>query len=421
MTAPDPLTPFVRSLLQDGTRPLSEDIRSRVLERLPTLRQVRAGRPLHGPFFQARRLISPRILGALSVLLTMLALAAVALGVGQQPTPALTFAPGSLAFTRDDDLYLAGPDGKVPVKVELDGLADGAVRRFAFSPDRSHLAVEVQPDQDGNSTLTILNADLSVSGSIAGGLTNYGLAFGWSPDGQRLAIFPGDTDREIGLLDTGAHRIGSLALPAQTMVTTRFWQEFAELAWSPDGRWLALPVHDDGDGCSVAAREETCYLLLATDGSGTRGLSDHSTGYLAWAPDGRVALTHWPDATIDVWPTDLSAPRVIPLPAGMKPMDGHVLAWSPDGTNLAVVLWTPATQEFGVSLIGPAGVLTPVSLTSSTGLPSVSWSPDGQRLFFLAELSGSDRSGISSVPATGGVPRLLTMADQAFDVAGATR
>jgi len=375
--------------------------------------------------------VRPLVLAVVVLLLALLA--AVWVGVNQRPVTTL-FTQGSLAFSRDGDLYVAAPDGLAITRVADGQPTSNQITKFAFSPDRRYLAfVRISDAGTGAETLGLVTPDGSTRDLYTG--RGAGLTFGWAPDGTRLAVYPGAAASEIAIIDTSGRPTGALVLPDGVELMTASWSSFASLAWSPDSTWLAVAVRDGGglsdcptvNGNPATTGElDTCYILLATDGSGARGTSDELSNYLAWAPDSRVALTHWYTKTVEIRALDGSAPKVVVLPgttAREHPLtatnDGHVLAWSPDGMQVLVAgydKWTHRNTLVVIDGNGTArtvslddpldGVIDPVS-GMGIGITAVGWSVDGSRLLFQGAKSGSTASGIWSVDVDGGSPTLI--------------
>jgi WD40 repeat protein len=218
------------------------------------------------------------------------------------------------------------------------------------------------------------------------------------------------------------------------------WREVATLSWSPDATWIAVPVWGSNGPptCATKGMEfETCYLLFASDGSATAGLTDEAGGYLAWAPDGRVAVAHAYEGTVQVWPSqrdpdpqDGGLPYTIPVPS--QPF-GHALAWSPDDSRLLVggqffALGGDDPQPFTcdcVQLYTIGEDRSPVALSEDPldgFLGMVAWAPRGDRILFSTSSDGGPEpvgASIWSIDADGGTATKLTDTTEViFDVAG---
>lgn len=250
-----------------------------------------------------------------------------------------------------------------------------------------------------------------------------GLKMAWAPDSTQLAVYPGAADGEIAIIAIDGAQVRALKLPSGVSISTAHGQFFAVLTWSPDSSWIGVAVRSAGDVSPCSAGNDpygTCYILLSTDGSTVQAASDLPSGYLAWGPDAQAAITHYAPGTIEVRRPDGSAPRVISLPMGAKPGDGHVLAWSPDGTRLAVASGPSATGNMLLVIDGD-GRMHPAPIDdhfagNGSNLTDITWSMDGQRFLFHG-LSSDGPQGIWSIEAGGGSPRLLVDSADSFDVA----
>jgi CubicO group peptidase (beta-lactamase class C family) len=140
----------------------------------------------------------------------------------------------------------------------------------------------------------------------------------FSPDGTRIAFARGEpSSTDLYLVD------GDGGEPVRLTDFEGF--EHSPI-WSPDGARIAF-VWGQGD---VGGFGETGELwAIHPDGSGREQLLDRPVGYLAWSPDGtRIALELRDDeghiGVLDLVTGDL---------ADLGP--GHVPTWSPDGERLA--------------------------------------------------------------------------------------
>ncbi len=268
----------------------------------------------------------------------------------------------------------------------------------------------------------------------------------WSPDGTQI-VFLSDRSGEKQVWVIPAD--GGEARPL-----TSGKRAPSEVTWSPDGRWLAvvakpasadsretgdvrvisrLRYKQDGEGFWDGGWKHV--FLLPADGGEPRQVTHEECDHLypAWSPDGKwLAYTANPDPdadltnVTDVWaiPVDGSAsPRRITR--GLGPTQAS--AWSPDGTRIAYVghdnscfgatnwgIWVvPAeggdpvclTREFDRSV--GHHIITDMRAHPSSG--SLTWSPDGRRLFFMCAMGSNTQ--IASVPMAGGAVRLETGGD----------
>jgi len=257
----------------------------------------------------------------------------------------------------------------------------------------------------------------------------------WSPDGTRVAFVSdrGGT-KQIWVIAAGG---------GEARAVTSGKLSPAELAWSPDGRWIAfvgkpepgaaeddsdvrvisrLRYKQDGEGFWDGRWKQ--LFVVAADGGAARQVTDGEYDHLgpAWSPDGR-SLAYTGSASPDADLTGASDVWVVPVDGGAPPRrltDGRGPAqspsWSPDGAQIAYLghdneYW--GATHLGVWVVLAAGG-PPACLTRrydrSIGhhlsgdvrpLPSsggVTWAPDGARLYVLTTEGGNTAVVSISVP-----------------------
>jgi len=194
-------------------------------------------------------------------------------------------------------------------------------------------------------------------------------------------------------------------LPRPAALASRRWQletvsprsMMRSIAWSPDGRFIALGT-DVGNLRVYAAETGDLVRLLVGHTNGVLGV--------AWSPDGKRLASASMDNTIRLWSAEGT-------PEAVLEHDGPVcsVAWSPDGRQLASASATalPEAEGYrtvtrlwssdgspGRTLTGDARSDKPLKqrqLLSQVRdfeiAPFVAWSPDGN---WLASFSGADTS-----------------------------
>ena len=174
----------------------------------------------------------------------------------------------------------------------------------------------------------------------------------WSPDGRWLAV--PSADRVLRLWEgegSGAVRVVSEGVAP--------WS----VAWSPDGRILAA---------GMVLREA---VLWDVESAAPARRLDHPRGAPAvlFAPDGRTLITGGDDHLLRIWDLGTGAPRGR-LSGHSKGVTG--LAWQPQGAYLAsssldrtVRLWDVTAEREALTLRGHQG-----------GVLDLAWSPDGRFL-----------------------------------------
>ncbi len=328
--------------------------------------------------------------------LTSVLLMALWVGVGQQTPGPLTFAPGSIAFVRGGDLYVAKADGSGPVMVATGDAGHGEwIFQFAFAPDRRHLAFVrygITPSlvlEDPRNEATAVVADCCGR-------------FAWGPGGDRLAVY---NHGELTIVTLGGAVLRRITLPEDF---ERDSKGSFGMSWSPDGRWIAVT------GCrglpTAGCEFDHDWLLISPDGSETRWVpASPADSYrfttLEWAPDGRIALSLPSPPSVRILPADAGRSLDITVPS---PEYADGLLWSPTGSQLAVFGRRSTAEDIGLYLIDPAG--SSAALTTDPVLPdgSMGWSVDGTRLLFGGEVGLVDGTqGLWSVDPDGGMPTQL--------------
>jgi hypothetical protein len=332
-------------------------------------------------------------------LLLALALAAWAV-VGQQLGPP-TFPLGSIAFTRGGDLYVAGPDGQgARLLASVDTTKGDGIGFFSFAPDRRSLAYEIQNDAGTIDKTEIVDVD----GRPVGTFPDLMKHSSWAPDGQSLAVFSFEGVLSVRGLDGTNLRVLPLPDVAYDLSGSR------RVAWSPDGRWIAVSACRDLP-TSSSCKFDHDWSLVALDASGSHWLGE-PTGpsdaeLLAWSGDSRIALAGrlgptGPTGGVQVFSPDTGLLREIDVPSWTEDQAW----WTPDSSRLLVEGHrSDDAAVAGLAVVDAAGTSTvlatdPVAMDGPAG-----WSDDGQRVLFTGSVDGSH--GVWSIDAAGGGPKLL--------------
>jgi Tol biopolymer transport system component len=274
---------------------------------------------------------------------------------------------------------------------------------LVWSPDGSRIAFRLVNDGAGIYLMNRDGSGLTLLVDLPRDRTGYlplSAGLDWSPDGAQIAFtYPYDhgSNSPIYLVDTDDGGLRNLTGddPARGGSGT--------VAWSPDGSRIAVARRD-----SVSA---SGLVLIDANGAGEQRLlaADRAGFHLGapeWSPDGSMIAfvrqgspAAGPDdglRWVHVINADGTGLREIagPLVGGsalIGPAD-EVLAWSPDGSQIACM-----DGEGGISLVAVDG-----SGVRELAVGDVfAWSPDGSRLVF-----SGDGPAIPGAPATHSAPSI---------------
>ncbi len=213
----------------------------------------------------------------------------------------------------------------------------------------------------------------------------------------RLLLLDIASGQKIVLSQPGIYR------PADSIGPVHLW---APIRLSPNGQWLTVPQLDT-QGTWLINLDSTAQTKLCS-----------SAVNLIWSPDSHHIAFHDPNSASPetVYFQDVTGEGEA---QALARLDGKVLAlaWSPDGSQIAVVHSLEPVQAqialrpweglVGIALVRiPSGEIkklaqVPVAATGATA-GDLAWSPDGQEVWFLA--------GRISLPVDASPPRPLARA-----------
>lgn len=307
---------------------------------------------------------------------------------------------GELAFTSSGQLDLLSNDGTV-VTVPGPGMAsqpqwsaDGAWVAYLRTP----APPAKEPSDLEPSTLWVTAAAGTDTHPLSAGTSDV-TGFAWAPSGDTLAF------EAVGAGPAASSAVTVvLATPAGARTTPLVSAAYIGFfAWAPSGQSLALDAVHGFPGGQYRTVDQ--LEIVPIDGGAPRVVYSQ-------APTAAVVATWWPQASgllfwvdpggsgsaaadgMQLESIDLSSGTVRPLATTLPYRNW--LAWSPDGTTLALVagtdrvVWGPSRRVEWCRI--PAGTCTEVASVTGTMSLEPAWTASGALLFVRAPSANPDTS-----------------------------
>jgi WD40 repeat protein len=151
-----------------------------------------------------------------------------------------------------------------------------------------------------------------------------------------------------------------------TVETTHHRAAIGDVAYSPDGRWLATACRGGAVRLWEAKTRRLVHILMApsTTGQWLHGLT--------WSPDSRYLATCHQEGAVELW--EVATGQLVRTLRCQGEI--YTVAWSPDGRSLAGSGWLTDVVIWDV----PSGLLRGMLKGHTRGVPGLAWSPDGKKL-----------------------------------------
>ncbi len=292
------------------------------------------------------------------------------------------------------DVYTIAPDGSNETQLTTHETGESSPK---FSPDG--FKIMFTSGRSGRASVHVMDADGKNEVRLTEGNSSEEYHV-WSPDGQRILYvsspWNGDNyeDRGIYVMDANGSN--------KTLLTDHVYPDVSP-AWSPDGQTVAFLSYRD--------QQYDLYIMDA-DGGGKRRLAQN-LGYAydapAWSPDGKhIAYSQfysWKsnerNPNFEIFVVDPNGQNKIRL-THAKGSD-YSPVWSPDGARIAFTSdrsgtddsWEPDSDIYLMSANGQ----NEKRLTNRYGIEVyLRWSPQGDRIVFEDQDGSGSEIYILDVP-----------------------
>ncbi|MDP8904503.1 MAG: hypothetical protein M3N29_04190 [Chloroflexota bacterium] len=373
---------------------------------LETVDVVRQERVLwrSGPLAKRRGGSRPLLLLAATLVALSLLGGSVAL-FGTVPLPAPITTPRlGLAYGLDGDIYVSDWDGTNPVRIadgDRDVQCDSFIaNRGLTSPDGRYIAYRSEWSDDCDGMVYVTDA----AGSLLASFPGVGWNIAWSPDSTRLATWL-DFGRTIGVYGIDLER--QAIVDGALMCCGDL-----DPVWSPDGSEAVLVrrSHDEAYAVyEVPIDGATPRPLPADDPRSYLGVQKWGGRQVAYSPDGtRVAVVAG-DSLMTM--ADDGTERRILVEAAPKVQLSDVM-WSPSGNRIAYleIHDTVPLETRTLQLIDPrTGIVTTLASAQEGSViaSAIGFSPNGDWLLFGQTHHERGMASLWVVDTDGGAPRMV--------------
>ncbi len=313
----------------------------------------------------------------------------------------LSFSPDGnyVYYTHTPKDALNGSVYKIPT---LGGTAQKFVSEVwggpAFSPDGAQVAfTRYNPERGEEALVVAALADQSERVLLTRKRPQFLEGLAWSPDGKTIAIGAGAWGAGATILEVPAN-----GGPARSLIIST-WQEMGDVAWLPDG-----------SGLVVEAAEQATFFssrlwLVTLPGGEARKITLDVNPYFgaSLSADGSILATVQGDVLGGIWTAEAGSSRPRQVLSSVGRYEGQFgLTWTPDGK---IIFAANDAGNINLWQMDPDGS-NPRQLTTD---PSMDYQPrvsrDGRYIVFARALvRGGQASGIWRIDRDGSNPKQLT-------------
>lgn len=264
---------------------------------------------------------------------------------------------------------ITGPLGKTLFTYPARGTTIDDLMSVGWSPDGKYVSVSALD-------VKLLNAS---SGHVVKTFDQMSASVwaSWSPDGTRLAASSGNVQiwdvrsGKVLVTYTPKSALASSFVPhGNPMASLSGGNMVYDSEWSPDGKYIASAVNGNIYGFNVQIWDATTGAPVRTLQVKSNATVDDYIAQVAWSPDGKYIAANSPNNGVFVW-NAATGQHVYTRQEGTSAM-----AWASQGNLIAssdntgrVRVWEATSGVVQFSFQGQ---------TSASGVSALAWSPDGK-------------------------------------------